>query len=65
METKKISFGFMKTKKQDKPVVAEQKEYIECVEEKSIKIVGYVTFFVLTIICKTPKDRCARNLYKN
>ncbi|XP_045501283.1 G-patch domain and KOW motifs-containing protein [Colias croceus] len=40
MEPKKISFGFMKTKKQDKPVATEQKEYIECVEEKSIKVVG-------------------------
>ncbi|XP_045484348.1 G-patch domain and KOW motifs-containing protein [Pieris rapae] len=40
MEPKKISFGFMKTKKQDKPVVAEKKDYIECVEEKSIKVVG-------------------------
>ncbi|XP_038221982.1 G-patch domain and KOW motifs-containing protein [Zerene cesonia] len=40
METKKISFSFMKTKKQEKPVATEQKEYIECVEEKSIKVVG-------------------------
>ncbi|XP_045513698.1 G-patch domain and KOW motifs-containing protein [Pieris brassicae] len=40
MEPKKISFGFMKTKKQDKPIVAEKKDYIECVEEKSIKVVG-------------------------
>ncbi|XP_050667275.1 G-patch domain and KOW motifs-containing protein isoform X1 [Leptidea sinapis] len=40
METKKISFGFIKTKKQDKPVVTETKEYIECVEEKAIKVVG-------------------------
>ncbi|CAF4826283.1 unnamed protein product [Pieris macdunnoughi] len=40
MEPKKISFGFMKTKKQDKPILAEKKDYIECVEEKSIKVVG-------------------------
>uniref|UniRef100_A0A2A4IVX3 KOW domain-containing protein n=1 Tax=Heliothis virescens TaxID=7102 RepID=A0A2A4IVX3_HELVI len=44
MEGKKISFGFMKTKKVEKPmspVISEDKrEYIECVEEKSIKVVG-------------------------
>ncbi|XP_004929643.2 G-patch domain and KOW motifs-containing protein isoform X1 [Bombyx mori] len=40
MEGKKISFGFMKTKKAEKPVVDEKKDYIECVEEKSIKVVG-------------------------
>ncbi|XP_063367909.1 G-patch domain and KOW motifs-containing protein [Cydia amplana] len=40
MEGKKISFGFTKTKKLEKPVVAEKKEYIECLEEKSIKVVG-------------------------
>lgn len=43
MEGKKISFGFMKTKKVDKPLVVnneEKKEYIECVEEKAIKVVG-------------------------
>lgn len=40
MEGKKISFGFTKTKKVEKPVVAERKEYIECLEEKSIKVVG-------------------------
>ncbi|XP_039758731.1 peptidyl-prolyl cis-trans isomerase G [Pararge aegeria] len=40
MEGKKISFGFMKTKKQDKPVTTEKKEYIECVEEKAIKVIG-------------------------
>lgn len=44
MEGKKISFGFMKTKKVEKPLVIinndEKKEYIECVEEQSIKIVG-------------------------
>lgn len=40
MEGKKISFGFMKTKKENKPLVAENKEYIDCVEEKSIKVVG-------------------------
>lgn len=42
MEPKKISFGFMKTKKVEKPVIEDKKDYIECVEEKSIKIVGYV-----------------------
>nr|XP_026493403.1 uncharacterized protein LOC113398731 [Vanessa tameamea] len=40
MEGKKISFGFMKTKKDNKPLITEKKEYIECVEEKSIKVVG-------------------------
>lgn len=43
MEGKKISFGFMKTKKADKPILEnsdEKKDYIECVEEHSIKIVG-------------------------
>ncbi|CAK1542200.1 unnamed protein product [Leptosia nina] len=40
MEPKKISFGFMKTKKQDKPVIVEKKDFIECVEEKAIKVVG-------------------------
>ncbi|XP_013169696.1 PREDICTED: G patch domain and KOW motifs-containing protein [Papilio xuthus] len=40
METKKISFGFLKTKKQEKPVIAEQREYIESVEENAIKIIG-------------------------
>ncbi|KAL4717272.1 hypothetical protein ACJJTC_017159 [Scirpophaga incertulas] len=40
MEGKKISFGFMKTKKVEKPVVEEKKEFIECMEEKSIKIIG-------------------------
>lgn len=40
MEGKKISFGFMKTKKQEKLVTTEKKEYIECVEEKAIKVVG-------------------------
>ncbi|XP_063383131.1 G-patch domain and KOW motifs-containing protein [Cydia fagiglandana] len=40
MEGKKISFGFTKTKKVEKPVVVERKEYIECLEEKSIKVVG-------------------------
>ncbi|XP_034833315.1 G-patch domain and KOW motifs-containing protein [Maniola hyperantus] len=40
MEGKKISFGFLKTKKQDKPITADKKEYIECVEEKAIKVVG-------------------------
>ncbi|CAH2087436.1 unnamed protein product [Euphydryas editha] len=40
MEGKKISFGFMKTKKENKPLVTEKKEYIDCVEEKSIKVVG-------------------------
>lgn len=40
MEGKKISFGFMKTKKVDKPVVEEKKEFIECMEEKSIKVLG-------------------------
>lgn len=42
MESKKISFGFMKTKKQDKPILVERKEYIDCLEEKSIKMVGLV-----------------------
>lgn len=38
---KKISFGFMKTnRKIDKPPVPEKKDYIECVEEKAIKVVG-------------------------
>ncbi|KAL0821203.1 hypothetical protein ABMA28_005812 [Loxostege sticticalis] len=40
MEGKKISFGFMKTKKVEKPVIEEKKEFIECMEEKSIKVVG-------------------------
>ncbi|KAJ8718551.1 hypothetical protein PYW08_002788 [Mythimna loreyi] len=44
MEGKKISFGFMKTKKVEKPFVPiiteEKRDYIECVEEKSIKVVG-------------------------
>ena len=40
MEGKKISFGFTKTKKENKIIVTEKKEYIECVEEKSIKVVG-------------------------
>ncbi|CAG9566111.1 unnamed protein product [Danaus chrysippus] len=40
MDSKKISFGFMKTKKQDKPILVERKEYIDCLEEKSIKTVG-------------------------
>ncbi|XP_072938080.1 G-patch domain and KOW motifs-containing protein-like [Epargyreus clarus] len=40
METKKISFGFMKTKKQEKPEVVEKRDYIECVEEKAIKVIG-------------------------
>ncbi|KAM3965606.1 G-patch domain and KOW motifs-containing protein [Aphomia sociella] len=40
MEGKKISFGFMKTKKAEKVPVEEKKEFIECVEEKSIKVVG-------------------------
>ncbi|XP_050350260.1 G-patch domain and KOW motifs-containing protein [Nymphalis io] len=40
MEGKKISFGFMKTKKDNKPLITEKKEYIECLEEKSIKVVG-------------------------
>lgn len=44
MEGKKISFGFMKTKKVEKPVIEEKKEFIECMEEKSIKVVGYVFF---------------------
>lgn len=34
----------MKTKKQDKPIITEKKEYIECMEEKSIKVVGLVCF---------------------
>lgn len=42
MEGKKISFGFMKTKKVDKPLAEEKKEFIESIEEKSIKVVGYV-----------------------
>lgn len=41
MEGKKISFGFTKTKTANKPLIVEKKEYIDCVEEKSIKIVGY------------------------
>ncbi|KAI5651409.1 g-patch domain-containing protein [Phthorimaea operculella] len=40
MEGKKISFGFMKTKKVEKPVVEEKKDFIECLEEKAIKVVG-------------------------
>lgn len=40
MEGKKISFGFMKTKKVEKVAMEEIKEFIECVEEKSIKVVG-------------------------
>lgn len=40
MEAKKISFGFMKTKKVDKLPVQEKKDFIECVEEKSIKVIG-------------------------
>ncbi|XP_063894941.1 G-patch domain and KOW motifs-containing protein [Helicoverpa armigera] len=44
MEGKKISFGFMKTKKVEKPmspvITEDKREYIECVEEKSIKVVG-------------------------
>ncbi|XP_028173177.1 G-patch domain and KOW motifs-containing protein [Ostrinia furnacalis] len=40
MEGKKISFGFLKTKKVEKPVVEEKREFIECMEEKSIKVVG-------------------------
>ncbi|CAH0718285.1 unnamed protein product, partial [Brenthis ino] len=40
MEGKKISFGFTKTKTANKPVIVEKKEYIDCVEEKSIKVVG-------------------------
>ncbi|XP_026740966.1 G-patch domain and KOW motifs-containing protein [Trichoplusia ni] len=44
MEGKKISFGFFKSKKVDKPLIPvvneEKREYIECVEEKSIKVVG-------------------------
>ncbi|CAG4943842.1 unnamed protein product [Parnassius apollo] len=40
MDNKKISFGFLKTKKQDKPIITEQREYIESVEDNSIKIVG-------------------------
>ncbi|XP_068622665.1 G-patch domain and KOW motifs-containing protein [Battus philenor] len=40
MENKKISFGFLKTKKQEKPLITEQREYIESVEENAIKIVG-------------------------
>lgn len=44
MEGKKISFGFMKTKKVEKPITPiiteEKREYIECVEEKSIKVIG-------------------------
>lgn len=44
MEGKKISFGFMKTKKAEKPftpiITEEKRDYIECVEEKSIKVVG-------------------------
>lgn len=40
MEGKKISFGFFKTKKVEKPVAEEKKEYIDCIDEKAIKIVG-------------------------
>ncbi|KAI8434264.1 hypothetical protein MSG28_012358 [Choristoneura fumiferana] len=40
MEGKKISFGFTKTKKIEKPVLVEKRDYIECLEEKSIKVVG-------------------------
>ncbi|KAF9417028.1 hypothetical protein HW555_005780 [Spodoptera exigua] len=44
MEAKKISFGFMKTKKVEKPITPivneDKREYIECVEEKSIKVIG-------------------------
>ncbi|XP_013183837.2 peptidyl-prolyl cis-trans isomerase G [Amyelois transitella] len=40
MEGKKISFGFMKTKKAEKVTVEDKKEFIECVEEKSIKVIG-------------------------
>lgn len=40
MDAKKISFGFMKTKKVDKPVNEEKKEYIDCLEEKAIKVIG-------------------------
>ncbi|XP_022824763.1 G patch domain and KOW motifs-containing protein [Spodoptera litura] len=44
MEAKKISFGFMKTKKVEKPITPvvneEKREYIECVEEQSIKVIG-------------------------
>lgn len=40
MEGKKISFGFKKTKKLEKLPVQEKVDFIECVEEKSIKIVG-------------------------
>ncbi|XP_014365366.2 G-patch domain and KOW motifs-containing protein [Papilio machaon] len=40
MENKKISFGFLKTKKQEKPIIAEQRDYIESVEENAIKIIG-------------------------
>ncbi|CAG9790923.1 unnamed protein product [Diatraea saccharalis] len=40
MDGKKISFGFLKTKKVEKPVVEEKKEFIECMEEKAIKVVG-------------------------
>lgn len=46
MEPKKISFGFMKTKKVDKPVLTEKKQYIDCLEEKSIKVVGGETVVV-------------------
>lgn len=40
MEGKKISFGFMKTMKVEKLPVQEQKDFIECLEEKSIRVVG-------------------------
>ncbi|XP_026326099.1 G-patch domain and KOW motifs-containing protein [Hyposmocoma kahamanoa] len=40
MEGKKISFGFFKTKKAEKPVAEEKKEYIDCIDEKAIKVVG-------------------------
>lgn len=47
MESKKISFGFLKTKKQDKHVIAEKREYIESVEENAIKIIGYIQFLLI------------------
>lgn len=40
MEGKKISFGFIKTKKPEKLIVEEKKDLIECVEEKAIKVIG-------------------------
>ncbi|CAG9090313.1 unnamed protein product [Plutella xylostella] len=40
MEGKKISFGFKMTKKAVKPVIEEKKEFIECLEEQAIKIIG-------------------------